>query len=120
MTPTAAYRELLRDLLNEGVPAGGSVDDTRFQDAQLDVLLEGAHTINGAASDGWMRKAGMFLGELGGVERDQIGQESYTYTSLRDMLAYAREMADHYRQLDAAERGVQIGRMLSVERLEVC
>jgi len=120
MEATAENRDRLRALVDEPVPAGGSQYDTRFTDDQLDALLAGAYSVEGAAADGWMRKGGMLLNEMDGIESERQGQETYSYASLKSQLAYTREMADYYRQQDIAGRGAGVGRMLSVEEPEVC
>jgi len=120
MEATAENRDRLRALVDEPVPAGGSQYDTRFTDDQLDVLLNAASSVEGAAADGWMRKGGMLLNEMDGIESERQGQETYSYASLKSQLAYTREMSHYYRSIDQADRGVRVGRMLSVEEPEVC
>ena len=93
MTPTDELRVKLRKLLNEPIPSGGTENDTRFLDSELDDFLTEASTIYSAASTGWTVKAGMLQSQ---IESYSIGQEKYDLTSLKDQYTQALTMADKY------------------------
>ena len=46
MTPTQEAIVKLRLYLDEKIPPGGSQDDTRFSDTELEVLLDDSETID--------------------------------------------------------------------------
>jgi hypothetical protein len=121
MTPTPELVARLRRFLGEKIPPGGTEADTRFEDNELEDLLEESQTIYGAASLGWTEKAGMFQEEMGSVEETSTGSERYRFIQLKDRLAYAQTMAQDYRrreleELDGQSKG---GYILSIARPEV-
>ena len=105
MAPTAEAREELRELLDEVIPEGGTENDTRFTDAQLDRLLGKSRNIYAAAAEGWTRKAAMFQRELGQVQSYMVGQERYDMAKVKDLLEYALKMAETYRQMASSSIG---------------
>lgn len=115
MVPTEDLRKRLRKLLNEVVGAGQTDGDTNFLDSEIDELLTEADSLQGAASAGWMLKAGMLEGQ---IESYTTGQESYKLTSLKDRIAHAKDMAKHYRDNDPVKpQGLSL--FLNVQRPEV-
>ena len=121
MTPTPELVARLRRFLGEKIPPGGTEADTRFEDNELEDLLEESQTIYGAASLGWTEKAGMFQEEMGSVEETSTGSERYRFIQRKDRLAYAQTMAQDYRrreleELDGQSKG---GYILSIARPEV-
>lgn len=102
MEPTIALRSRLRKLLNEVIPNGGTEADTNFLDSEIDLLLEEADTLYGAASLGWMEKAGLLQGDIEGYSS---GTEKYDLTSLKDRLSHALAMAKQYSDMEAAAAG---------------
>lgn len=115
MTPTDELRVKLRRLLDEKIPTGGTEEDTRFLDSEIDDLLTDATNINEAAANGWIQKAGMYQREIGDVEQTDTGQESYKLTSLKNRMEYALKMAETYRNL----AGVSGSFMLGITKPEV-
>lgn len=105
MTPTAELRTRLRKLLDERIPDGGSSDDTRFSDEDLDELLEDASTMYGAASVGWTMKAGMYQREMADIEETGAGEERYRLTPLKARMEYAINMSALYAQKDKGITG---------------
>ncbi|GAA0390489.1 hypothetical protein [Paenibacillus motobuensis] len=102
MEPTIALRVRLRKLLNEVIPADGTEADTRFLDAEIDLLLTEADSLHGAASVGWMEKAGLLQGD---IESYSAGTEKYDLTSLKDRLSHALAMAKQYADMETAAAG---------------
>lgn len=102
MEPSVALRARLRKLLNEVIPAGGTEADTNFLDAEIDLLLTEAKSLNGAASVGWMEKAGLLQGDIEGYSS---GTEKYDLTSLKDRLSHALAMAKQYADMEYAAAG---------------
>lgn len=102
MEPSITLRARLRKLLNEVIPAGGTEADTKFLDAEIDLLLLEADSLHGAASAGWMEKAGLLQGD---IESYSSGTERYDLTSLKDRLNHALSMAKQYADLDTATAG---------------
>ncbi|MBT9134805.1 MAG: hypothetical protein DDT38_01547 [Firmicutes bacterium] len=99
LTPTVALRMELRWLVDERIPAGMTVADTRFSDVDLDILLTGATHINAAASAGWRIKASRAMSERGGLEGSQAGDEKHTFVSLINYRDHCLAMAQMYAQL---------------------
>lgn len=96
MIPTEELRIRLRKLLDEKVPTGGTGSDTRFEDEDLDSLINDSTSIYEAAAVGWMMKAGMYQAEMGEVESTSTGQESYKLVTLKDRQDYALKQAKVY------------------------
>lgn len=117
MTPTDGLRAKLRRLLDERIPPGGSDQDTRFLDEEIDDLIKGARSIYEAAAAGWTEKAGMYQREMADLEQTTTGQETYRLTSLRDRLEYALKMAETYAAMAAGEAGGS--RLMKVAKPEV-
>jgi hypothetical protein len=99
MEPNIALRARLRKLLNEVIPVGGTEADTKFLDAEIDLLLTEADSLNEAASVGWMEKAGLLQGD---IESYSSGTEKYDLTSLKDRLSHALAMAKQYADMETA------------------
>ena len=117
MTATDELRNELRALLDEVIPAGGTESDTRFSDAELNMMLKNARNIYAAASEGWIRKAAMFQKEAGKMQSYSIGQESYTFAKATEMMEYALKMADVYGKMAAKSMGSTILRFKPPEVL---
>jgi len=96
MTVTDALKTTLRRLLAEKVPDGGSASDTRFDDDEIESLIEDASNIYAAASQGWLEKAGMVRSELGDVAQHAHGDSSWQMTALKDLAEYCDKMSAHY------------------------
>jgi len=103
MKVTKENRKLLRNLLHETIPEYGAVEDTRFEDDVLDLLLEGADNIYRAASEGWLMKAGMYQEEMQDLRTTRVGMETYEMTRLMDRYDYAESMSLRYKE--RAEQG---------------
>lgn len=108
MTPTDELRQELRELLDEAIPAGGTEDDTRFTDVQLNTLLSQASNIYAAASEGWTRKAGMLARELGQIDEYSVGQERYRIMNLQTAINGALAMARQYANMARSVSGGSI------------
>lgn len=102
MEPSIELRTRLRKLLNEVIPATGTEGDTKFLDSEIDQLLMEADSLHGAASAGWLEKAGLLQGD---IESYSAGTEKYDLTSLKDRLNHALSMAKHYGDLEEAAAG---------------
>ncbi|GIO36207.1 hypothetical protein J41TS12_10680 [Paenibacillus antibioticophila] len=109
MEPSIALRARLRKLLNEVIPVGGTEADTKFLDAELDMLLTEADSLQGAASSGWLEKAGLLQGD---IESYSAGTEKYDLTSLKDRLNHALAMAKQYAELDGSESSKDISGLM--------
>ncbi len=99
MTPTPELRAELRELIDEVIPPGGTDTDTRFTDAQIDVLLTATSHIYEAAANGWARKAARAMSERGGLEESQAGNERLKFVSLKDYRDHCLAMAKMYRDM---------------------
>lgn len=86
-------------MVAERIPAGGTDAATRFPDAEIDELLEGADTIEASASAGWQRKADMAFDERGGMEENTAGSERTKYAALKDYAAFCQQRAEFYADL---------------------
>lgn len=99
MEPTPVLRARLRRLLNEVGPES----ETNFTDAEIDELLQETDSLYGAASAGWLEKAGLLQGD---IESYSAGTEKYDLTPLKDKLNHALSMAQQYsRMADSAANG---------------
>lgn len=118
MTPALNLRVRLRKYLNETIPVGGTENNTRFLDSELDELLAEAENVYQAAGKGWLIKAGLLQGD---IESYGVGQEKYELTSVKDKLAHALAMANQYASLgDTAASGqVTSGVILKLAKPEV-
>lgn len=96
MKVTIELRAKLRKWLNEKIPSGGSDTDTRFTDTDIDELIIDADTLDGAASQGWLEKAGMVAEELGAITETATGDERYKYRSLKEQHNYCLKMKEEY------------------------
>lgn len=105
MVPTAETRVRLREMIGEQIPAGGTEANTRFTTQEIDRLLDGYETLNGAAAEGWTRKASRAFDMRGGLENARVGAESFTFVSLKDYRSHCLEMAKYYRDLILEEEG---------------
>lgn len=98
MTPTDELRTELRGLIDEAIPDGGTADDTRFTQDQIDRLLAKNENVYFAAADGWTRKTGMIQREHGPFDEMGAGDEQYRRVNLSTAVNYAKEMASMYRE----------------------
>ena len=97
MTPTPDLRAKLRRLIDEVIPAGGTDQDTRFTDEELDEILAAASTIEEAAAECWERKAARAFSERGGLEESRAGDESHRFVSLKEYRDHCLAMAELFR-----------------------
>lgn len=97
MTASEETRTKLRRLIDERIPTGGTAADTRFDDDELNEILEAASTLEAAAATCWGRKAGRAMSERGGLEGSKAGDESHTFVKLSDYRDHCLRMAAQYR-----------------------
>lgn len=98
MNYTADDIKLLRILIEEVIPPGGSDADTRFSDEVLGQILETANDINDAASICWVIKAGKGMTEKDGIKSLKVGSEDIEYVSPEEWQDYCIKMAEIYKQ----------------------
>jgi len=119
MTVTQDSREILRELIDETIPLGGTDADTRFSDSQIDAMLSAATDINAAAAIGWRLKAVRAMSERGGLEGSKAGDEQHTFVSLevyRDhCLMMAKMYSDMVRGTGSKALGYCLPSVLGVE-----
>lgn len=99
MEPTADLRFRLRGMLDATIPPGGTDRDTDFLDGEIDDLLASHTSIEAAAAEGWMRKAGRVMSEGGGISVITAGSERIQFTAAKDLRDHALQMAAWYRGL---------------------
>ena len=99
LVPTEALRTELRRLIDERIPAGRTPADTRFADAELDILLQTAAHINEAAAAGWRLKAARAMSERGGLEESQAGDEKHKFVALGEYRDHCLAMAQMYTEM---------------------
>lgn len=99
MNPTDELRAQLRALLDERIPPGGSESDTRFSDKELDEILTRSASLQEAAAEGWLRKAGRAFSERGGMEETRAGNEQTRFASLKDYRDHCLRMYELYKSL---------------------
>lgn len=97
MTPTVELRTELRELLDEVIPEGGTENDTRFTNVQLDAILMAVSDINEAAARGWQRKAARAMSERGGLQESQAGNEKLKFVDLEKYRDHCLAMAKMFR-----------------------
>lgn len=97
MTANSDNRTKLRRLIDERIPSGGTDADTRFDDDELNEILQAAPTLEAAAAEGWTRKASRAMSERGGLEGSKAGDESHTFVKLSDYRDHCLRMAAQYR-----------------------
>jgi len=110
---TQANRTRLRVLINERIPAGGTELDTKFLDAELDIILEESVSIWQAASTLWTMKAALLEKY---IESYSVGNEAYGLTKLKDELEHALKMSQAFEAKAASAGGSY---MLKVARPDV-
>jgi hypothetical protein len=98
MNYTSEDIKLLRILIEEVIPSGGSDADTRFSDEVLGQILATANDIYDAASMGWTIKAGKGATEKEGIKSLKIGSEDIEYISPEEWQDYCLKMAEIYKQ----------------------
>jgi hypothetical protein len=98
MTVTIVTITLLRTMIDEVIPEGGTDKDTRFSDDFLMQILSEASSIEEAAAMLWEIKAARAFSERGGIEETRAGDESIKYVSLAEYRDHCERMADHYRR----------------------
>ena len=96
LVPTETLRTELRRLIDERISVGKMAADTRFTDAELNILLETATHINAAAAAGWNLKAARAMSERGGLEASQAGDEKHTFVSIGEYRDHCLAMAKMY------------------------
>ena len=111
MEPTAERLTELRELIDEVIPADGQDTDTRLTDAQLEAMLLSSAKIEEAASKGWTRKAGMAMGERGGLVEEKAGDETLKFVSQKDFRDHCLTMADIFK----AKAGKGISRLYELD-----
>lgn len=115
MRPAPELRAKLRRLIDEVIPLGGSDQDTRFTDEELDEVLEAAGSIEEAAAECWERKAARAMSERGGLEESRAGDETHRFVSLKEYRDHCLAMAERFRA-----RAPQVGsRLLAFEPPDV-
>ncbi len=97
LIPTPVLRIELRRLVDERIWTTAA--DTRFSDAELDILLTGATHINAAAVSGWRIKASRAMSERGGLEESQAGDEKHKFISLEAYRDHCLAMAQMFSTL---------------------
>ncbi|MBT9157023.1 MAG: hypothetical protein DDT37_02028 [Firmicutes bacterium] len=94
LIPTPALRLELRRLVDERILTTAA--DTRFSDAEIDILLTGATHINAAVASGWRIKASRAMSERGGLEESSAGDEKHKFISLGAYRDHCLAMAQMY------------------------
>ena len=87
--------DILRSILSESIPSGGTAADTMFTADQIDALLLD-RTMNEAAAAGWAEKAGQYA-ELVDTSEGNSGRK------MSDLHRAALSMAEYYRGLADAD-----------------
>ncbi|MBT9177461.1 MAG: hypothetical protein DDT20_01794 [Firmicutes bacterium] len=101
LVPTDALRTELRRLIDERIPLLGTAAQTRFADAELDILLRTSAHINAAAATGWNLKASRAMSERGGLEKSSAGDEKHEFVSLEAYRDHCLAMAKVYADMVA-------------------
>jgi len=96
MIVTDAIVTLLRTMIDEVIPEGGTDKDTRFTNDFLTQVLTEASSLEEAAALLWEMKAARAFSERGGIEETKAGDESIKYVSLAEYRDHCERMADHY------------------------
>lgn len=106
MMVTQESREILRELIDEIIPLGGTDADTRFLEMQIDAMLVAAGDINAAAATGWRLKAARAMSERGGLEESKAGDEQHKFVSLEVYRDHCLAMAKMHNDMarDAGSR----------------
>lgn len=112
---TEALRMELRRLIDERIPVGRTAADTRFADAELDILLQTAAHINGAAAAAWQLKAARAMSERGGLQESKAGDEQHKFVSLETYRDHCLAMAEMYSGLVAGHGSRAFGYELAQE-----
>jgi hypothetical protein len=102
-TPGSGEATLLRILCNEVIPPGGTDADTAFTDQAIYFILTVAPDMATAVSIAWQWKA-VKLGDPNRIVRGQIGNESFEFPSINDILDYARGLGDFFDGLRDREK----------------
>lgn len=97
--------ELLRILIDEEIPEGGTDGDTRFTDNVLIEILKQVRSLNEAAYICWIRKAGKALTEKDGIKGIKVGGEEIEYVSPEEYREHCLAMAEIYREMFLKEQG---------------
>ncbi len=97
--------ELLRALIAEEIPPGGTEADTRFTNEVLAEVLKVARSINEAAYICWIRKAGKAIEEKEGIKGIKIGGEEIEYVSQEEYREHCLRMAEIYKEMFLREGG---------------
>ena len=97
VVPTPESIALLRVLLNDPVPPGGTDADCMFTDAALAAILSLSDTMAEAAYLGWSQKA-MLYADPNRITRGTIGSETLEFPDPKDLIQWAKDQADWWKQ----------------------
>lgn len=96
MTATPSLILMLREMIDEVIPEGGTDKETHFSDDFLTQVLTESSSLEEAAAKLWELKAAKAFSERGGIEETRAGDESIKYVSLAEYRDHCERMADHY------------------------
>lgn len=99
MTATPSLILMLREMIDEVIPEGGTDKETRFSDDFLTQVLTESSSLEEAAAKLWELKAAKAFSERGGIEETRAGDESIKYVSLAEYRDHCYQMADHYKRM---------------------
>lgn len=95
---TQAEIDVLREMLAEQIPTGGTEIDTLFTDLELVEILTTVDYIDLAASEGWSRKAGRVVTDRDGIVQIAAGTEKIVWADPMKLAEHARLQAEMYAQ----------------------
>lgn len=88
----------IRELLNEGVPEGGTDADTLFSDLNLTITVQSAESENHALYLLWTQKAGRIQVKAGDIKSIHAGGENIERYTAADYVNLCLKTADGYRK----------------------
>jgi len=94
--PTPENIALLRAILNDPIPPGGTDADCMFSDEALAAILLASDSMAQAAYLGWSRKA-VFYADPNRLVRGQIGSESLQFPDPNDLIKWANDQAQWWK-----------------------
>ena len=97
VAPTPESIALLRVLLNDPIPPGGTDADCMFTDAALAVMLQMSDSMAEAAYLGWTQKA-MLYADPNRLVRAQIGSETLEFSNPAALIKWANDQAEWWKQ----------------------